>query len=193
VQKLMIPSLLSLLFSDAFSDYVCVFLCVSMHLEAELLTHEEITTQCTMATQEWMTTQYNQASDTCMVNRPSMRGNPTAHRTQPSLPESQVLVPCARQPGFRARDKPFFSLQSLRYTSQDMRMEKHCTYPFFVRTAHESQSVGQPGQRTTSFESSKVNNPNPMVHLIQHHLALLHVSSRGNDRIGSLDLLDSGG
>jgi len=30
-----------------------------------------------------------------------------------------------------------------------------------------------------------------MVHLIQHHLALLHASSRGNDRIGSSDLLDS--
>ena len=28
-----------------------------------------------------------------------------------------------------------------------------------------------------------------MLHLIQHHLALLHASSRGNDRIGSSDLL----
>ena len=74
-----------------------------------------------------------------------------------------------------------------------MRMEKHYTYPSFVRTTHESQSVGQPGQITTSIESSKVKNPNPMVHLVQHHLALLHASSRGDDRIGSLDLLDSGG
>jgi len=91
------------------------------------------------------------------------------------------------------RYKPFFSLQSLRCTSQDMRIKKHCTYPSFVRTTHESQSVGQPGQSTTSIKASKVKNPNPMLHLIQHHLALLHASSRGNDRIGSLDLLDSGG
>jgi len=41
--------------------------------------------------------------DTCMANGPNMRGNPTAHRTQPSLPVSQALAPCARQPGFRAR------------------------------------------------------------------------------------------
>ena len=32
-----------------------------------------------------------------------------------------------------------------------------------------------------------------MLHFIQHQLALLHASSRGNDRIGSSDLLDSGG
>jgi len=32
-----------------------------------------------------------------------------------------------------------------------------------------------------------------MLHLIQHHLVLLHASSRVNDRIGSSDLLDSGG
>ena len=129
--------------------------------------------------------------DTCMANGSKTRGNLTAHRTHPSLPSSQSLAPCARQPDFRVR--PFFSLQSLRCTSQDMRMEKHCTYPSFVRTTHESQSVGQPGQSTSSIESSKVKNTNPLLHLIQHHLALLHASSRGNDRIGSLDLLDSGG
>jgi len=83
VQKLMMPSLLYLLFFDAFSDHACVFLCVSIHLEAELLTHEEIPTQCGMGTQEWMATQYDQASDTCMASRPNMRGNLTAHRTQP--------------------------------------------------------------------------------------------------------------
>jgi len=37
-----------------------------------------------------------------------MRGNPTAHRTQPSLPSSQALAPCARQPGFRASTSPSF-------------------------------------------------------------------------------------
>ena len=41
--------------------------------------------------------------DTYMANGPNMRGNPTARRTQPSLPVSQALAPCARQPGFRAR------------------------------------------------------------------------------------------
>ena len=71
-------------------------------------------------------------------------------------------------------------------TSQDMRSEKHYKYPSFVRTTHESQSVGQPGQSTSSIESSKVKNPNPILYLIQHHLALLHASSRGNDRLGSL-------
>jgi len=74
-----------------------------------------------------------------------------------------------------------------------MRSEKHCTSPSFVRTTHESQSVGQAGQSTTSIESSKVENPNPILHLIQHHLALLHASSRGNDRIVCSVLLDSGG
>ena len=107
VQKLMMPSLLCLLFFDAFPDHASVFLCVSMHLEAELLTHEEIPTQFGMATQEeWMATQYDQASDTCMFNRPNLRGNPTAQRTRPSLPASHALVPCARQPGYN----PFFSL-----------------------------------------------------------------------------------
>jgi len=43
-----------------------------------------------------------------MANRPNMRGNPTAHRTQPSLPSSQALAPCARHPGFRARPNPSF-------------------------------------------------------------------------------------
>jgi len=90
-------------------------------------------------------------------------------------------------------DNPFSSLQSLRCTSQDMRSENHCTSPSLLRTTHQSESVGQPGQSTTSIESPKVKTPNPMLHLIQHHLALLHASSRGNDRIGSSDLLDSGG
>ena len=120
-----------------------------------------------MTTQEWRTTQYEQLSDACMVNRLHMRGNPTAHRTQPSLPASQALASCARQPGFRARYKSFFSLQSLRCTSQDMRSEKHCTSPSFVRTTHESQMLGQPGQSTKSIESSKDKNPNPILHLIQ--------------------------
>jgi len=135
VQKLIMSYLL---FFDAFSDHACVFLCVSMHLETELLTHEEIPTQCGMSTQEWMTTQYDQASDTWMANRPNMRSNPTAHKTQPSLSASHALAPCARQPVFRARYKPVFSLQSLRCTSQNMRSEKHCTSPSFVRTTHES-------------------------------------------------------
>ena len=90
-------------------------------------------------------------------------------------------------------DKPFSSLQSLRCTSQDMRSEKHCTSPSFLRTTHESESVAQPGQSTTSIESPKFKNPDPMLHLVQHNLALLHASSRGNDHIGSSDLLDSGG
>ena len=180
-----------------FSDiYIYTYIYMSMHVEAELLTHEEIPTQCGMTTREWMATQHDQASDTCMVNGPNMRGNPTARRTQPSLPASQALAPCARQPGFKARllhDKPFSSLQSLRCTSQDIRSEKHCTSPSLLRTTHESESVGQPGQSTTSIETPKVKNPDPMLHLVQHHLALLHASSRGNDRIGSSDLLDSGG
>ena len=41
--------------------------------------------------------------DTCMENELNMRGKPTARRTQPSLPVSQALAPCARQSGFRAR------------------------------------------------------------------------------------------
>ena len=119
-----------------------------------------------MATQEWMATQYDQASDTCLANRPNMRGSPTAHRTQPSL-SPQTLTSCARQPDFRVRHKSFFSFQGLRCTSQDMRSEKHCKSSSFVRTTHESQIVGQSGQNTTSIESSKVMNLYPMLHLIQ--------------------------
>ena len=37
----LMPSLLCLLFYDAFSDHTFLFLCVSMHLEAELSTQEE--------------------------------------------------------------------------------------------------------------------------------------------------------
>jgi len=74
-----------------------------------------------------------------------------------------------------------------------MRSENHCTSPFLLRTTHQLKSAGQPGQSTTSIETPKVKNPDPMLHLIQHHLTLLHASSWGNDRIGSLDLLDSGG
>jgi len=121
VQKLMMPSFLSLLLFDALSDHPCVFLCVSMHLEAELLTHEEIPTQCGMTTQEWMTTQYDEASDTCMANGPNMRSNPAAHRThrtQPSLPASQVLAPCARQPVFRARQALLFTSKSTLHYSR---------------------------------------------------------------------------
>jgi len=62
VPKRMMPSLLCLLFYDAFSDHACVFLCVSMQLEVELLTRKEIPTQCRIATQEWMTTQYETAA-----------------------------------------------------------------------------------------------------------------------------------
>jgi len=72
-----------------------------------------------------------------------------------------------------------------------MRSEKHCTSPSLLRTTHQSQSVRQPGKSTTSIESPKVKNPDPMLHLIQHYLALLHASSRGIDHIGSSDLLDS--
>jgi len=90
-------------------------------------------------------------------------------------------------------DKPFSSLQNLRSTSQDMRSEKHCTSPSLLRMTHQSESVGQPRKRTTSIESPKVKNPDPMLHLIQHHLTLLQASSQGNDRISSSDLFDSGG
>ena len=55
---------------------------------------------------------------------------------------------------------------------------------------YDQASVTAPS--TPSIESSKVKNPNPMTHLTQHHLALLHASSRGNDLIGSSDLFDAG-
>ena len=55
-------------------------------------------------------------------------------------------------------DKPFSSLQSLRCTSQDMLSEKYCTCLSLLRTTHESESVGQPGQSTASIESPKVKN-----------------------------------
>ena len=91
-------------------------------------------------------------------------------------------------------DKTFSSLQSLRCTSQDMRSENYCTSPSLLRTTRQSASVRQPRQSTASesIETPKVKNPDPILHLIQHHVALLHASSRGNECIGSSDLLDSG-
>jgi len=56
-------------------------------------------------------------------------------------------------------DKPFSSLQRLRCTSQDMRSENHCTSPSLLCTTHQFESVGQPGQSTTSIETPKVKNP----------------------------------
>jgi len=127
---------------------------------------------------------------TCMANGLNMRGNPTARRTRPSLPVSQALAPSARQPGFRARRQALLFAPK---SSQDMRSENQYISPSLLRTTHQSESVRQSGQSTTSIESPKVKNPYPMLHLIQHHLTLLHASSLGNDRIGSSDLLDSGG
>jgi len=83
--------------------------------------------------------------------------------------------------------------QAANITPPSTHCEKHCTSPSSLRTTHESESVGQPGQSTTSMESPQVKNPDPMLHLVQHQLVLLHASSRGNDHIGSSDLLDSGG
>jgi len=57
VPKRMMPSFLCLLSYDALPDHACVFLFVSMHLEAELPTQEDIPTQCGMATQDKMVTQ----------------------------------------------------------------------------------------------------------------------------------------
>ena len=59
------------------------------------------------------------------------------------------------------RYNPFFSLQSLRCASQDMRMEKHCTYPSFVRTTHESQSVGHPDRVQHQLSPRKLRIPIP--------------------------------
>ena len=78
-------------------------------------------------------------------------------------------------------------------TSQDMRSEKHCTSPSSLRTTHQSESIRHLRQSTTSTESPKVKNSNAILHLIQHHLALLHAPSQCNDSIGPSDLLDSGG
>ena len=50
-----------------------------MHLDAETLTHEEIPTQCGMATQEWTATQYDQASE------PGQR--------TPSIESSRIPIP----------------------------------------------------------------------------------------------------
>jgi len=131
--------------------------------------------------------------DTCMTNGATC----AATRRHAGLNHlSQYLghwLPARDKQASGPGDKPFSSFQSLLYTSQDMRSEKHCTSPSLLRTTHESESVGQPGQNTTSIESPKVKNPDPMLHLVQHHLALLHASPWGNDRIGSSNLLDSGG
>jgi len=128
-----------------------------------------------------------------MANGLNMRGNTTARRTQPSLSVSQALAPCARQPGFRARWQALLFAPKPTLHESRHALGETCTSPSLLRMTHQPESVRQAGQSTALIESPKVKNPNPMLHLIQHHLALLHASSRGNDRIGSSDLLDSGG
>jgi len=89
-------------------------------------------------------------------------------------------------------DKPFstpLALHSFRSTSNHFRSENPCSPPSSLCLPCKSarQQAG-----LTSTEAPKVKNSNPTVHLIQRHLALLHASSRGNDRIGSSDLFDAG-
>ena len=50
-----------------------------------------------------------------------------------------------------------------------------------------------PDKAQHQLRPPKLRIPIPLLNLIQHHLTLLHASSRGNDHIGSVDLLDSGG
>jgi len=52
--------------------------------------------------------------DTCMANGKNIRGNTTARRSQPSLPVSQALAPCAKTTRSGSGDKTLSSLQSLR-------------------------------------------------------------------------------
>ena len=74
-----------------------------------------------------------------------------------------------------ADDKPFSLHQSLCCTSQDMRSENHCTSPSLLCTTHQSESVWQPGQSTTSIETPKVKNPDPMLHLIRPTHSMMYV------------------
>ena len=128
--------------------------------------------------------------NTCMANGKNIRGKMTARRNQPSLRVSQVLAPCARQPGFRPRRQDFLfgPKTTLHEPKHALGEPQHIS----ILAAHNipSESVEYPGQRTTSTEASQVKNPNPM---LQYHLAHLHASSRGNDCTGSSDLLYSGG
>jgi len=72
----------------------------------------------------------------CIATRPNMRGNPTAHRTQPSLPASQTLAPCARQPGFRATQALLFAPKSALYWSRHALGE---TKLFSILCAHNAR------------------------------------------------------
>ena len=100
MQKLMMPSLLCLLFSDALSDHACVFLCVSMHLEAELLTHEEIPTHV-------------QALPPC-ARQPGFRASPSFHskvyatlvKTCAWRNTAHLHPLCAQRTSLRASDSP---------------------------------------------------------------------------------------
>jgi len=203
VQKLMMSSLLCLLFFDTFSDHACVFLCVSMYLKQSCWHTKQYQRNvewwrksgCQHNTTKHLTRVWR-TDRTCVATRRRTGLNHLSQHLRHWFParDNQVSGPVSLRETTRLQGyTPFFSLQSLHCTSQDMRSEKHCTSPSFVCTTHESESVRQPGQSTTSIESSKVKNPNPMLQLIQHHLALLHASSWGNDRVGSSDLLDSGG
>jgi len=187
----MIPSLLCFLFYDVFSDHACVLLCVSIHLEAKLLTQEEILTQCGMVTQEWMTTQFNQASDTCMANGPNMCSNPTARRTQLSLPVFQALAPCETTSLQGQMTSP--SLHSKVYAA----LVKTCAWRD-TSHLHPSCARGTSLRASDSLDrvQNKLSPPKlriPIPCYTKHHLALLHTSPRGNNPIGSSDLLDSGG
>jgi len=122
----------------------------------------------------------------------------TKHARQPDVNHLCQWLP--------ARDNqasgPGPSLRSKVYAARVKTCARRNTaHPHPCCARRTSLGAGQLGQSTTSIESPKVKNPDPMLHPIQHHLALLHASSRGNDRIagqcghypGGSDLLDSGG
>ena len=104
--------------------------------------------------------------DTYMANGPNMRGNPKREGLNHLSQYLRHRLPARDNQTSGPGDKPLSSLQSLRCTSQDMRSENHCTSPSLLRTTHHSESVGQPGHSTTSIESPKVKNPDPMLHLV---------------------------
>jgi len=79
---------------------------------------------CRESTREvtpWMTTQYDQAYDTCMANGPNMRGNPTAQDStiSPNISDTGSLRETTRLPGpvkalvFAPKSTPHLSRHAL--------------------------------------------------------------------------------
>jgi len=84
-------------------------------------------------------------------------------------------------------------MHSLRSMDRPFCSENLCTFPTSLYMTNNPRMLEGPNDAQHHQRPSKLRTPHCIPHLIQHHLNILHASPRGNGRIGSSDLFDSGG